>query len=313
MTEQREQPPIPAMVLSGFLGSGKTTLLNGLLRAPHGLKVAVIVNEFGAVGVDGALVAGEAQFVELDNGCLCCALNEDLDKTLRALVQRGGFDCVVVETTGLADPLPVAWSFTKPGLSHAFRVDAIVTVVDALNLASVLEQASEARQQLLRADIVVLSKLDLVPDGGAAARQLIGEHNSLAPILVADHGDLPWDVLVSNVPADRPTVAPAAGHHHHASFQTWAFETEAVLSELDLEDMLNAMPPEVYRLKGFVRTDAGWGEWTLVNAVAGRIDLRPCEPTRQPVRGGLVFIGPKLDVADLQARCAELLRLSAKK
>ena len=308
-----EQPPIPAMVLSGFLGSGKTTLLNGLLRAPHGLKVAVIVNEFGAVGVDGALVAGDAQFVELDNGCLCCALNEDLDKTLRLLLQRGGFDCVVVETTGLADPLPVAWSFSKPGLSQAFRVDAIVTVVDAVNLASVLQQASEAQQQLLRADMVVLSKLDLVSDGGAAARALIRQHNDLAPILTADHGDLPWEVLTAHLPADRQAVQPPHGQHHHASFETWAFETEAVLSELGLEDLLNAMPAEVYRLKGFVRTDAGWGEWTLVNAVAGRIDLRPCVPTRTPVRGGLVFIGPQLDVADLQARCAALLEISAKK
>ncbi|RYE85830.1 MAG: GTP-binding protein, partial [Oxalobacteraceae bacterium] len=145
--------PIAATVLTGFLGSGKTTLLNALLAAPHGLRLAVIVNEFGAIGVDGALLQGDAQFVELDNGCLCCALNAELNDTLLALRDRGGFDHVIVETTGLADPLPVAWAFTKPGLSQCFRVDAIVTVVDAINGPHATALAPEAGVQVERADV----------------------------------------------------------------------------------------------------------------------------------------------------------------
>ena len=121
--------PIAATILTGFLGSGKTTLLNALLTHKHGLRLAVVVNEFGAVGIDGALIEGGERFVELDNGCLCCSLNADLDKTLRELQARGGFDHLVIETTGMADPLPVAWAFAKPGLAPYFRVDAIVTVV----------------------------------------------------------------------------------------------------------------------------------------------------------------------------------------
>ena len=111
---------IPATVLGGFLGSGKTTLLNRLLRDRHGLRVAVIVNEFGEVGIDGAAITGAAQFVELDNGCLCCAINEDLQRTLRDLAARGGFDHLVLETTGLADPLLVGWTFSKESLIESY-------------------------------------------------------------------------------------------------------------------------------------------------------------------------------------------------
>ena len=295
--------PIPATVLSGFLGSGKTTLLNTLLRARHGLRVAVIINEFGAVGIDGALVAGGEQFVELDNGCLCCALNEDLDKTLRLLLERGGFEHLIIETTGLADPLPVAWAFTRPGLSQRYRVDAIVTVVDVRSIARAMAESLEACMQLERADVLVLNKLDLVHDSGAAAESLVRDRNKLAPILTATHGEVPWEVLLAATSTARPVVEPST-HRHVMKFETWSFETSQVLGELALEDFLAALPPEIYRVKGLVHTDAEW-EWTLVNLVAGRIDMRPFTPTRQ-VRAGLVFIGRALDIQALQDMCTRL-------
>lgn len=302
--------PIPATVISGFLGSGKTTLLNWLLHAPHGRRVAVVVNEFGAVGVDGALVTGGEQFVQLDNGCLCCALNEDLDKTLRHLYDRGGFDHLVLETTGIADPLPVAWTFNRPGLSQAYRVDAIVTVVDVAGLIPALDAASEARMQIERADILVLNKLDLVDDDGARAEQQVRRLNKGAPILRAVRGEVAWDMLLGDTP--RPVRAVAVedkrqGHHHnHApSFESWAWETTALVSERALEDMVYEVPPEVYRFKGILRTDAEW-TWMLVNAVAGRIDLRPHTPREIPGKSSLVFIGPKLDIPRLEALCTKL-------
>jgi hypothetical protein len=116
---------VPVTIVGGFLGSGKTTRVNALLREPHGRRVAVVLNEMGEVGIDAARLAGAEEFVELDGGCICCALNADLEATLGRLRARGGFDHLVIETTGIADPLPVAWTFERPALREGYRVDAV--------------------------------------------------------------------------------------------------------------------------------------------------------------------------------------------
>lgn len=309
--------PIPVTILCGFLGSGKTTLLNWLLRAPHGLKVAVIVNEFGSVGVDGALVQGGEQFVELDNGCLCCALNEDLDKTIRGLVERGGFDRIVIETTGVADPLPVAWTFTRIGLSQVLRVDAIVTVADAYALERALEESEEAAQQIRRADIIVLNKLDLVDDAGTKARARILTLNDQAAILPATQAQAPFEFIFDpdniSVSAEKNPendTSHALHHgHHHTAFKTytWLAPKDAVLDERRVEDFVYDVPNDIYRFKGLVHTDSDWGPWTLINAVAGRIDLRPCKPRETPIQSYVVFIGRKLDEPQLKAMCDALI------
>jgi G3E family GTPase len=314
MTEAHDTP-VAATILSGFLGSGKTTLLNWLLSAPHGRRIAVVVNEFGAVGIDGSLVTGGEQFVQLDNGCLCCALNEDLDITLRALMVRGGFDHVVVETTGLADPLPIAWNFTRPGLSRFFRVDAIVTVVDAAALERAMLEAPEPRLQIERADLLILNKCDLTPDDGAAAEARVRQLNTNAPLVRGSHGRVPWDLVLGDGRVSAERLAPdphaAHGHAHGASFETWTFDVPNVVPDDVLEDFVYAVPESVYRFKGLVRTRGDLGPWTLVNAVAGRIDVRPCTPTRPPARPCLVFIGKDLDVPALEALCRTLTASSA--
>jgi len=298
---------VPVTVVAGFLGSGKTTLLNWLLHAKHGYRVAVIVNEFGEVGVDGAAVSGGEQFVELDNGCLCCAVNEDLEKTLRQLRDRAGFDQLVIETTGVADPLPVGWTFTRPGLSSFYRVDAIVTVVDAVNFATVAPDSLEARMQVERADILVLNKLDLVADGGADARRVVRELNEIAPLLEATRAEVAWDLVLGASQPSRIAAVPVdPNYHHHTSYETWSFETDAIVDEVALEDFIEDVPTNVYRLKGLLKTDAEW-EWTLVNAVAGRVDLRPIEPSRPQQKGNLVFIGKDLDRELLRRKCDALV------
>ena len=155
--------PVPVTVLTGYLGAGKTTLLNYLLTQKHGYKCAIIINEFGAVSIDNQLVVGvDEEIVELNNGCICCRVRGDLVKSLADLFQKQKrFDYVLVETTGLADPGPVAQTFFMPELTKTLRLDGIVTVVDARHLEKELNDGPEAAAQIAFADVLLLNKTDL--------------------------------------------------------------------------------------------------------------------------------------------------------
>ena len=156
---------IPVTVLTGYLGAGKTTLLNRILSEPHGKKYAVIVNEFGEIGIDNDLVVGaDEEVFEMNNGCICCTVRGDLVRILDGLMRRKGkFDAIIVETTGLADPAPVAQTFfVDENVGRKTRLDAVVTVADAKWLKDRLKDAPEAKNQIAFADVILLNKTDLV-------------------------------------------------------------------------------------------------------------------------------------------------------
>ena len=156
---------IPVTVLTGYLGAGKTTLLNRILTEQHGKKYAVIVNEFGEIGIDNDLVVGaDEEVFEMNNGCICCTVRGDLIRILEGLMKRRGkFDAIIVETTGLADPAPVAQTFfVDQEVQDTARLDAVVTVADAKWLSARLKDAPEAKNQIAFADVIVLNKTDLV-------------------------------------------------------------------------------------------------------------------------------------------------------
>src|SRR5882672_11450218 len=156
---------IPVTVLTGYLGAGKTTLLNRILSEPHGQKFAVIVNEFGEIGIDNDLVVGaDEEVFEMNNGCICCTVRGDLVRIIDGLMRRKGkFDAIIVETTGLADPAPVAQTFfVDENVGRKTKLDAVVTVADAKWLVDRLKDAPEAKNQIAFADVILLNKSDLV-------------------------------------------------------------------------------------------------------------------------------------------------------
>src|ERR1043165_8137665 len=163
-------PPIeklPVTVLTGYLGAGKTTLLNRILSEPHGKKYAVIVNEFGEIGIDNELVVGaDEEVFEMNNGCICCTVRGDLIRIIEGLRRRKGkFDAIIVETTGLADPAPVAQTFfVDENVGRKTKLDAVVTVADAKWLKDRLKDAPEAKNQIAFADVILINKTDLVTD-----------------------------------------------------------------------------------------------------------------------------------------------------
>jgi G3E family GTPase len=166
-SEQAQSDKIPVTVLTGYLGAGKTTLLNRILSEPHGKKYAVIVNEFGEIGIDNDLVVGaDEEVFEMNNGCICCTVRGDLIRIIEGLMRRKGkFDAIIVETTGLADPAPVAQTFfVDENVGRKARLDAVVTVADAKWLKDRLKDAPEAKNQIAFADVILVNKTDLVTD-----------------------------------------------------------------------------------------------------------------------------------------------------
>src|SRR2546422_1052996 len=167
-TERSMPDKVPVTVLTGYLGAGKTTLLNRILSEPHGQKYAVIVNEFGEIGIDNDLVVGaDEEVFEMNNGCVCCTVRGDLVRIIDGLMRRKGkFDAIIVETTGLADPAPVAQTFfMDDNVGRKAKLDAVVTVADAMWLKDRLKDAPEAKNQIAFADVILLNKTDLVePD-----------------------------------------------------------------------------------------------------------------------------------------------------
>jgi G3E family GTPase len=168
MPDPMSSDKVPVTLITGYLGAGKTTLLNRILSEPHGMKFAVIVNEFGEIGIDNDLVVNaDEEVFEMNNGCVCCTVRGDLIRILEGLMRRKGrFDAIIVETTGLADPAPVAQTFfVDEAVGAKTRLDAVVTVADAMWLKDRLKDAPEAKNQIAFADVVLINKTDLVSPG----------------------------------------------------------------------------------------------------------------------------------------------------
>lgn len=200
MTQAASASRTPVTVLTGYLGAGKTTLLNRILTEDHGRKYAVIVNEFGEVGIDNDLVVGaDEEVFEMNNGCVCCTVRGDLIRVVSGLMKRkGGFDAIVVETTGLADPGPVAQTFfVDDDVRAKTRLDSVTTVVDAKHLPLRLADSKEAVEQIAFADQILLNKTDLVtPEELAAVEAQIRRINPLAPIHRTQRSAVPLDAIL---------------------------------------------------------------------------------------------------------------------
>ena len=271
---------IPTTILTGFLGAGKTTLLNRLLQEDHGFRIAVIENEFGEANIDGAilLAGGAEQIVEMSNGCICCTVRGDLIEALASLAKKREagelvFDRVVIETTGLADPGPVAQTFfVDDAVARHYMIDAIVTVIDAVHAMQQLDAHEPARSQVGFADRLLLSKTDLVsPDSLAALIARLRRINPRAPVIKADFGHVPisevLDVrgfhLNEKIEIDPEFLAEQENHQHahdhaccgancnhahhapparHAdNISAFMFSSERPFDSVLLEEFLNAM------------------------------------------------------------------------
>jgi G3E family GTPase len=304
---------LPVTLVTGFLGSGKTTLVNHILSNRQGVRAAVLVNEFGEVGIDNDLIvaAGDGM-IELSNGCICCSVNNDLvDGVVRVLSRPDPVDHLIVETTGVADPLPVALTFMRPEFRNTLRLDAIVGVADAEQFSLELFDSVAARNQLRRADAIVVNKCDCVDSGRLVdVERQIRSVNPEARLAYTVRSAVPLP-LILDVELFRPSLAALRRdeheHHHHEDhlaadgFVSLSFESRRPFSVSRFQAFLDTgRPPGLFRGKGFLQI-AETGKRYIFHLVGGRFSL---DVDDHPDRGlnRLVLIGRDLDLDDLRAR-----------
>jgi len=302
---------VPVTVLTGYLGSGKTTLLNRILTEQHGRKYAVVINEFGELGVDNDLVVDtDEEVFEMNNGCICCTVRGDLIRIVGGLMKRRGrFDGIIIETTGLANPAPVAQTFFVDDTVRAkTRLDAIVTVVDAKFLPDRLADSTEAAEQIAFADVIVLNKIDLVtPAELAAVEASVRKLNRFARIHHASRGNVPIAELLDQgafdlkrVLADHPDFLADDAHEHNDEIGSMSFE---VATPLDPErfnawigNLLAERGGDLLRTKGIL---AYAGEdrrfaFQAVHMMADGDFIGPWKPD-EPRTSRIVFNGRNLN------------------
>lgn len=311
---------IPVTILTGFLGAGKTTLLNRILTENHGLRLAVIENEFGEIGIDHELVINtEEELFEMNNGCICCTVRGDLIRILGNLMKRKNqFDRILIETTGLADPGPVVQTFmADEEMSGKLRVDAVVTVVDARHILLHIDDGEEAREQVAFADVILLNKTDLVtPEELDALEKRLRGINALARIHRTVNAEIaiPEVLEVGGFNLDRAMqVDPHfleeenEHHHHHHDDEVTSVGIERE-GDFDgkklnawLSELLRTKGQDIFRMKG-VLAIKGSPERVIFQGVHMLMNSAPGGPWKgQPRKNTLVFIGRNLDRAALNA------------
>jgi len=315
----RQQTPaddkmVPVTILTGFLGSGKTTLLNRILKEDHGHRIAVIENEFGEVGVDNEIIeTGDEQIVEMNNGCICCTVRGDLIRILGDLKSKRDtgalkFDRVVIETTGMADPGPVAQTFfTDEEIGNYYLLDSIITVVDAKHAPKQLDDFHEAQEQVGFADRILLSKTDLAKEEETELLiKRIKKMNPRAPITKVHFGDTPLDEVLdirgfnlNAILSLEPDFLTDVAHQHHDQVESFVFRSEKPFDGAKLEQFLSGMiqvyGPDLLRYKGvlWMKGNPRRVVFQGVHMMMGGDMGKPWEKSAKK-QSVLVFIGKQL-------------------
>jgi len=303
---------VPVTILTGFLGAGKTTLLNRILTGNHGLRVGVLVNDFGAVSTDAELIVGvDANTISLANGCVCCQIRDDLVESVTALLARPEtVEYILLEASGVADPAGIFMTFTDPGLRDRIRLDSVTCVVDADQVFAHPEYPPLLDLKLRQvgfADMLILNKAGLAgPAQVAKVRAWLDDHFGRLRIVETDYCQVPYQILlgvgrfdparaVLNAATAQPGGTCHDDHHgqdHSKLFSTWSYETDEPLELEALREALRKLPGTVYRAKGVIYTTQVPQRRAVLQVVGRRVDISiQDEWGRRAPRTQIVAIG----------------------
>ena len=317
----------PITIITGFLGSGKTTLLNQIIKQNPTIRFGLIVNEFGEIGIDGQLIeeSGE-EMIEISNGCVCCVVRKDLQDTVSKLLDSGRVDYIIVETSGLAEPAPVAQTFAMDDLNGRVNLDAVICLVDAVNYEVTEKNYRIALEQMAFADIIVLNKIQDQKETEVDLLKTLIKKSNTEAALIENKGNLNTSLLIDTgvwsiekltglededgEHHDHEHLEHKTHHHEHDEVDEIVFTSEKTLDPGKLDNWLQTQFPEnVIRAKGFLRLQTTNGEnLFLFQMVGAGKSLKPFVPTRKDFdykTSRIVLIGKSLDKEKILANLAE--------
>ena len=322
---KNEKLGIPVTIITGFLGSGKTTLLNHILTNQEGLKSAVLVNEFGEIGIDNDLIVkSDEDIIELTNGCICCTINGELLEAINKILDTNkDIEYLIVETTGLADPLPVA--MTINGARDQLRLDSIITLVDAENFNNETISSQIARSQIIYGDIILINKCDLVTQEKIASIELeISNVKSNPRILKSIKGEIPLPLLISVGLFQSDLIAESIDHEHEhdhdhdeeessiEGFTSFSFQSKFPFSLRKFQNFLdNNLPDSVYRAKGLLWFEES--ELTHIFHLSGKRFTMDDTKKYRSQENKVVLIGKNLDHKKLYEQLDKCIFYETKK
>jgi G3E family GTPase len=304
--------PTPVTVLTGFLGSGKTTLLNHILAHAEGRRIAVLVNDFGAINIDARLIVSvDDDRIALSNGCICCTIRDDLvGALLKLLTESPGPEHVIIEASGVSEPMGIAETLFQPELEPFIAIDAMIAICDVANYATLdFDNSEMVLRQVAVADIVLLNKVDLAtPTAVEAARADMSLAAPHARLIESEHARLPMVLLFGPRPAHVRLSAQQLTNHHHddhsARFESWSWTHDQPLQLDAFMRFVKELPTSIYRAKGILRLAEEPDQEAVFQLVGKRSEISKGAPWSGSPSSAIVFIGRRgaSRIDDLRAK-----------